>query len=463
MRFLGTLLRPAVSIAIVAALAAAGVTAARGEESLPRRAFMGARLTAVPEAERASLPEGQGVLVAQVFPQSSAVQAGLQANDILLRVGGVLASSPRAVVELIGRHGVGDELEVELLRDEVHQELILTLRPFPEESYEGIDVRYDHVRTDAGLLRSIVTRPAEVEGRAPAVYILQGYDCGSIDLPFAPDSDLARLVRHFSSLGLVTYRVEKAGVGDSQGEPCSKAGFHTETEGFLRGLRRLKQYQFVDPEQVYLLGLSMGGIWAPILASQASVRGVVVYGTIAKIWPEYMEENSRRQSLLQGRDYDAIEQGLKEMHALWHYLLTERMSPSEIVSQHPELREAVASQTSDPDGTVIEHFYGRHYRFLQELNDVNVAARWQAVEAPVLAMWGRGDYVSSRGDHQLLVDIVNRYHAGQAKLVEVDADHWFRTATSFAESYARVRAGRPGTFQEEVLAKIQEWLERNPR
>lgn len=453
------LLRHVLSVVIVLS-SAASMMVSRGDESLLRRPFMGARLTAVPDALRTLLPEHQGVLIAQVFPGSSALAAGLQADDIVLCLAGESVDHPRAIVDLIAHHRVGDQLDVELLREGQRQELELTLRPFPEEHYEGIDVEYDHVNTDAGLLRSIVTRPANAEGRAPSVFILQGYDCSSIDLPFSPESDMGRLVRRFSSLGFVTYRVDKAGVGDSQGEPCSEAGFHTETDGFLRGLRRLKQYDFVDTDQVYLLGLSMGGIWAPILASQESVRGVMVYGTIAKPWVEYMEENWRRQWLLEGRDYDSIEQGLKEGHAMWHYLLTERMSPSEIAKQHPALKERVSAQTSDPDGTTVEHFYGRHYRFIQELYEINIAAQWRGVEAPVLAIWGRGDYVSSRGDHKLLVDIVNRYHPGQATFVEVDADHWFMTATSFAESYARMRAGQTGVFQEQVLVELQEWLEK---
>jgi len=217
---LSGLLRLVLSLAAVLA-GTASAAISRGEESLPRRPFMGAQFTPVSEAERAFLPEHEGVRIVRVFPGSSALEAGLQADDVVLRLDSEPVDSTQAVVHLIARHHVGDELSVELLREGERRALTLTLRPFPEERYEGIEVRYDHVKTDAGLLRSIVTRPAGAAGRAPSVYILQGYDCGSIDVPFAPDSDLARLVRHFSSLGFATYRVEKGGVGDSRGEPCS--------------------------------------------------------------------------------------------------------------------------------------------------------------------------------------------------------------------------------------------------
>jgi hypothetical protein len=45
----------------------------------------------------------------------------------------------------------------------------------------------------------------------------------------------------------------------------------------------------------------MGGVMAPLLASDVSVRGILVYGTITRTWFEYMLENTRRQMELADR------------------------------------------------------------------------------------------------------------------------------------------------------------------
>ena len=118
-------------------------------------------------------------------------------------------------------------------------------------------------------------------------------------------------------------------------------------------------------------------------------------------------------------------------------------------------------EASDSGTAIVEHFYGRHYHFLQELNEINIAAHWATIDVPVLVMWGRGDYVSSRGDHQLITDLLNGSHTGQATFIEVDADHWFNTSTNFAESYSRLRARQPGTFNNDVLVEMGKWLNLN--
>ena len=86
----------------------------------------------------------------------------------------------------------------------------------------------------------------------------------------------------------------------------------------------------------------------------------------------------------------------------------------------------------------------------------------QAADAgasPVLVMWGRGDYVASRGDHLLIRDIVNEHQPGRATLVELDADHWFSRSTTFEESYSRLRSGGPIDFSQEVFDTMGRWLQ----
>ena len=50
-------------------------------------------------------------------------------------------------------------------------------------------------------------------------------------------------------------------------------------QGYLAGLRALKQFEFVDSANVFLLGLSIGGVDAPLVARQEPVRGIVVVNT----------------------------------------------------------------------------------------------------------------------------------------------------------------------------------------
>jgi hypothetical protein len=44
---------------------------------------------------------------------------------------------------------------------------------------------------------------------------------------------------------------------------------------------------------VYLLGISLGGVFAPILAREGGVKGIIVYGTLAMAPPRYPGRSER--------------------------------------------------------------------------------------------------------------------------------------------------------------------------
>jgi dipeptidyl aminopeptidase/acylaminoacyl peptidase len=132
------------------------------------------------------------------------------------------------------------------------------------------------------------------------------------------------------------------------GGPCEDVDFETETDGYRRGLEMLRGLDYVDPANIFLLGHSLGGLWAPIIASERPVKGVAVYGTVLKPRYEYELENRRRQLLLAEAPYPDIDQRMRTFAAFLHYLYAEKKAPGQIGDEHPELR-AIARELS-PDG-----------------------------------------------------------------------------------------------------------------
>jgi dienelactone hydrolase len=143
-------------------------------------------------------------------------------------------------------------------------------------------------------LRTILSVPsAPSNGRFPAVLLLQGGGCGSIDAPFAPLVAQPGLMHTIGSQGFVTLRVEKSGVGDSQGAPCDSIGYHEELAGYRAALKALRVHPSVNPDRIYLLGISLGGVFAPILAAETKVAGISVYGTLVAPPPPYPGRSER--------------------------------------------------------------------------------------------------------------------------------------------------------------------------
>ena len=243
-------------------------------DALPRRAATGITLEIAPT----------GAVAVKAAPEGSAgAEAGLQAGDVIAALDRTPVTSIVQVQSIIGRHRPGDELAIDVVRGAETKRLVARLKAFPFEHLPNTVFDYGHVTLPDGVrLRTIVSRPATSAARAPAVLFLQGGGCSSIDVPWAP-SDVwpMTLISAPAARGFVTMRVEKPGVGESEGPPCSEGGFREELAGYRAALRELAANPAVDRERIFLLGDSLGGFMAPLLARETHVAGISTFGTIA--------------------------------------------------------------------------------------------------------------------------------------------------------------------------------------
>lgn len=264
-------------MSIIRALALGGVvltgtmlSAQAPDGGLPRRAWLGVALG----------PAEGGAAVTSVVDGSPAAAAGLRAGDVIRSVDGAAMRAPGEVIAAILRHAIGATASLQIVRAGQPQQQAITVGRLPSETLPGVTFEYGAVTlSDGSRLRTIVSVPSGSQAALPAVLLLPGGGCGSIDVPMAPDSGAGSIVRRIAARGFVTFRVEKSGVGDSRGPACDAIGYMQELEGYRAALAALKRHPSVDAAQVYLLGISLGGVFAPTLAGESAVRGIVVWGT----------------------------------------------------------------------------------------------------------------------------------------------------------------------------------------
>jgi dienelactone hydrolase len=239
--------------------------------SLPRRAYFGVGLEKAPTGAR----------VFAVSPGSTAAEVGIVVGDVIEVVDDETISSPEAVVAAISRHRGGETVRIGILRSNDRRTIVATLKSLPIEQMSNAAFEYDSVVSAGGArLRTILSKPVGLPTRRyPAVLLIPGGGCGSIDTPLNPDLAQPGLMRAIGSKGFVTMRVEKSGVGDSEGMPCESIGFTEELAGYQAAFKALRSHPSVDPQQIYLLGISLGGVFAPLLAAETKVAGIAVYGT----------------------------------------------------------------------------------------------------------------------------------------------------------------------------------------
>jgi hypothetical protein len=425
-------------------LACAAATA--GQE-LKRSGFFGIQVAPLTGEARARLhlEAVGGVLVLGLVDGGSGKDAGLLPDDVITQVNGQQVVDPNGFVAAAKSFHAGDVATLQVLRGHESLTKQLTVKARPLEHSPDADTLYKAVNVDGSLRRVIITAPKSA-GRHPAVLYVNGVGCFSQESADLTSTD-AQLLYGLTRAGFVTMRVEKSGMGDSQGPPCASpvVDLQAEVRGYVAGLRALKDYPFVDPGNVFVIGLSIGGVEAPLVAGQVPVKGLVVVNTVAKPFLEYLLDTRRRQGLLEHTPHDELERRLRLNEECNHRLLVERQTPEQILKDTPACADFIT--------------YPAPYTLMQQWAALNLAEEWKKVDAPVLVVYGTSDFVSTIADDPYLADIINGFHPGHATLKAVPGmDHTMTRAASMQESIDR----KPGTrveFEPSVLETIKGWLQ----
>jgi pimeloyl-ACP methyl ester carboxylesterase len=316
-------------------------------------------------------------------------------------------------------------------------------------------VAYDAIRDAAGhRLRLIVTRPDHRDDRGtrfPVIFVVGWLSCDTVEAPPGTTDGTQRLLQAIAQIpGFATVRLEKPGVGDSEGD-CGRTDFLTELAAYRQAFQHVKEnYPFVDPDRIFLFGMSNGGGFAPLVTNGAPVRGYVVDGGWIKTWFEHMLEIERRRLVLLGHSPAEVNSLMTSVEKLYSAYLLERRSPHEVFVQHPELKTAW-------EGTDDQQ-YGRPTTYYQQLQGLNLMATWSAVRVPVLALHGEYDWIMSRNDFELLVEILNRNNPGSAEFLELPhTGHTFEHYDSLQHAYE----GKQLPFDEALVQPIRDWFLRH--
>ena len=394
-----------------------------------------------------AVPEARGVLVQRVVDGGSANAAGIRANDVITSIDGHDVTGVSDFVDRVRAFRAGDRVPVTLRRDGQSLSLQLAIRPRPYEAASDVNVRYDVVRVDGSLRRSIVTSPKS-GGRHPAIVYLNGIGCFSQESLDLRSND-AELLYGLTRRGYVTMRVEKSGIGDSEGPSCNSPAvdFQAEVRSYAAALRALKQYEFVDPHSTVLLGLSIGGVEAPLVAALEPVRAIVVVNTVAKPFFEYLLDTRRRQLTLAHVPFDEIDRRMRIEAECNSDLLLRKRTPDAILASRSECADAIA--------------FPAPFTFVQQWADVNPAAAWKAVDVPVLVAYGTSDFVSTVADQPYLAATIDAFHPGRASAEAIAGmDHTLNKAATMEESFNRKGVGE---FEPAIVAAVARWLDRTTK
>ncbi|MEQ9403757.1 MAG: alpha/beta fold hydrolase [Cyclobacteriaceae bacterium] len=389
-----------------------------------------------------------GAKIHSIIDGSPLDRAGLLAGDVILQVDERRADTDESWTSITYALRSGSRTRLMIKRGSQVLEKSVELQAIEKESHEGIDTSYEWIVSDYGIKqRVIITRPKNRTGRQPALVMIGGLSCSTLETYPGRSGNWPTQINDFiEKTGMVVMRVDKPGVGDSEGD-CAETDFITELSGYRAGIRALKTKAYVDTTRIVVYGSSMGSALAPLLANEFNLAGVIADGTFFKTWYEHMLEIERRIRKMSGDDERTIARKMNEAFIpLYYGMLIQKKTYEEVVNEYPAIK---ASNYHSP-----RHMYGRPVAYYQQLQDFDLAGEWERLKAPVRILYGLNDWIMSESDNDMIIKVLDASGHEDHKLVKYPGlDHWNTIHETPDDSFY----GKPGKWDQKVSDIMTNW------
>ncbi|HVE78845.1 MAG TPA: alpha/beta fold hydrolase [Gemmatimonadaceae bacterium] len=391
--------------------------------------------------------DGVGMRVTSVIPGGTGAALGLRADDLILRIGDAPMTSAEGFGKAMRSWRAGERVTLLVRRQGALVALAAPAVAYPEERADGLDIRYQAVTTDYGdRVRTIVARPAGARGRLPAMLLVPWLSCSSVEMSMPQSLAALRDVLHgVARAGYAVWRVDKPGVGDSEGPDCSELDYRRELAAYRAAYAEMRRSADVDSGAIVLFGSSLGGSIAPQLAAEHRPRALLIQGTYARSWFEHIIDFERRRLELSGRTPAEVDRDGRLLAELYAGYLLERRTPADVIREKPHL----AAVWYDAPA----HQFGRPAEFYHQVQQAQIGATWARLDVPTLVLWGDHDWIMAREDHELIVRLLK----GKGELVVLPGlDHDLMRHGSPEAAFR----DEPGQVTPEPLRVVREWLAR---
>jgi pimeloyl-ACP methyl ester carboxylesterase len=247
---------------------------------------------------------------------------------------------------------------------------------------EMYEVSYSHIVSNGKRMRTIITTPRKPGGKRPGFFFIQGFSPNSYDFTLSTSIGDVKtidgpLLHQFASEGFVTIRVEKPGVGDSEGGPFADLDYITELDIYRQTLKQLKEHGGVDKDNIFIFGHSMGGHGALTLALRHPE--LLEHGSLAAL------RHSHAASLREERGVGASEQAVAAVAVA-------TATAAEMIAQVQVEEEEGVEATSGA------HHCGSSGTGLRRQRSSGSSARRERADAPAGTLWNGAALSAARAE-----------------------------------------------------------------
>ena len=240
--------------------------------------------------------------------------------------------------------------------------------------------RAEEVTVDAGVglpLGGVLLVP-EGEGPVPGVVLVHGSGPSDRDGTVGPNKPLRDLAVGFASEGIAALRFDKRTAEHPQWfADRAYTAADESIDDVLAALDVLRQHPDVDPERLFVVGHSLGGVIAPRIAQRAAEQGTPVAGIVV------LAGSARPLDLVIEGQLDYLDEVAPEQR-----------------EQRASLREAVVRirALTPADAASTEPVGGAPPSYWLDLADYPPAPLAAALDLPVLVVHAGRDYQVTEAD-----------------------------------------------------------------
>ena len=260
---------------------------------------------------------------------------------------------------------------------------------------------------------------------------------------------MPRLVDTLNEQGIGTARYLPR-VFELFADRASEVDWRAEIADACGALELLRAQPWVDPEELYLFGLSLGGLVAPQAARRVGgVAGIASFGSTARSWTAYSADNFEIQLRFMGYSSSKI-RAWSKLEKRWGELLHEtELDGAQILDRAPELKRLGVTDL------------GRHERsvaFWRQVAKFAPAAAYQGLSCRILALRGSADCCCHESDQESIAIAAEAAGLEFERIVLNGIDHGFRESAGPSESLRGEVSAEP--HPEPIGRALARWIKR---
>lgn len=223
-------------------------------------------------------------------------------------------------------------------------------------------------------LPGTLTLPVNVDGLVPAVVIVHGSGPNDRDGTLGALKPYRDLAWGLASQGIAVLRYDKRTLVYGAQMTAAETGsvYDEMIDDAVLAVSLLRQTEGIDPERIFVLGHSLGGQFAPLIAAEAPEIAGLIIAAGATAGETLSEVLVRQVTYLVGTDGE--------------------ISPQEQAALDQTIALAAEIDALTPDSDPTTMIMGAPASYWLEVNSYDMPAATLAIDVPILVVHGERDY-----------------------------------------------------------------------